>query len=222
MAITLTQGLSDLSKELNETNVNTAQARISHYNDAVIEFFGERKWPFAIKKDNTLTTSSGDQAYSITHLTDMRGPGGIKEVFITETGKPFTPIDYGDRHNDAYSGKSYFYEDPEQGTITFTNDITTDGDPITIYYYHIPARIESTASLSTFPIPDRYRKAVATLAASFVQRSRYLEGPANSLFNLYERMIGKITLQQSERTSNGPRKFPTFLQWRGFRRTRSY
>lgn len=217
MAHTLQTGLSDLSKELGETTVNTGGIRIRAYNDAVIDFANEKKWPFLVKENALLSTQVGVNDYSLSSISDMRFPGPIKEIYLGDDTEPFLPIDWDERNNSKYVDGKFFYIDPSDGTLTFKGDIT-DVKVIHIWYYYIPSRIEDAGSVGTFPIPDRYRKAVATLAAAYVQWSRYLDAQGNRLFNIYERMVGKITDQQSERNKYQPRKFPHYLQWRGYRR----
>ncbi len=218
MAITLQTGLSDLSRELNETNVSQAPARIGHYGDAVTDFCKERKWPFLIKKNETLVVVADTRAYTIPSAVtaDWRTPGAIKAIHIG-TGE-FLPIDWEDRNDSRYTGKKFFYIDPEETTITFTCDLGTAGQTITIHYYHIPARTSDLSS-GSYPLPDRYRKEVAVLAAAYVQYSRYLDSQGNLKMNLYNRMMGKAVFQQSETHRNKPRKLQHFLQFRGFRRT---
>jgi hypothetical protein len=219
MSVSLSSGLQDLSKELGETTVNQTTNRINHYNDAVVEFFNDRKWAFSTKKDTSLATISGTKRYNLDGITDIRLPGGIKEVFIgDDDSQPFIPIDYAARHDTQYSGNKFFYIDAETNDIVFLRDITTTGDTITIRYFHIPTRITDIASVSTFPVPDRYRKAVATLAASYVQYSRYLDAQGNRLFNMYQRLIGSAAQQQAERNVGNPLKINHPLRWRGFKR----
>lgn len=217
--VDLTTGLSDLSKELGETNTNTNTRRIQHYNDAVIDFFNERKWPFAIKKNSTLLTTSGAQDYAIPAavLADWRAPGGIKEITIGDGNTPILPIAWEDRGNSAYSNGNFFYLDPEETRIYFKEEVTA-GEAVNIYYYHIPARIEDIEDEDEFPVPDRYRKAVALLAGAYVQWSRYLEQQGNRLYNLYTKQVKNITGQQAERNQFAPRRLPHFLAHRGFRR----
>lgn len=214
MSVTLNIGLSDLSTELGENTVKTDQSRITHYNNAVIEFFSERKWPFAIKKDSTtLITLTGISTYSILAITDMRKPGGIK--FIEIGSSTFKPIDYEDRNNAEYDRGNWFYMDPEDENITFKGSLTA-GLPIIFHYWFIPARLSTLTD--SFPLPDRYRKAVAYLASAYTQWSRYLSAQGTEKYNLYVRAIKKTTLQQSERHTNKPRNIKHFLAYRGFRR----
>ena len=57
--ISLSNCLTDLSKELGESVTNTSQRRIEHYCDAVQEFSNERKWPFLVKENTSLNTGVG-------------------------------------------------------------------------------------------------------------------------------------------------------------------
>lgn len=220
MANTLTTGLSDLSSELGESNTNTTTRRIKAYNDAVQDFANERKWPFLTKRAVLTTTQSGVQYYSLSSLTDRRMPGDIKEVFIGDDSSDnrFQPIKYEERHDPLYDGQKVFWVDDELDRIYFKKDIATAGDNIVLRYWYVPARIEDTASQSTFPIPDRFRKTVAILAAAYVQYSRYLDQQGNRLMNLYNDRIGKTTYQQSENHRGGKKKLQHYLQYRGFRR----
>jgi len=221
MAIQLIAGLGDLSKELGETSANQTPNRIKHYNDAVVAFAQERKWPFLSKKDSSLQTVAGTQKYSLATITDMRKPGGIKEIQIgddSESNAPFLPIDYEQRH--SASGK-FFYIDEETNEVCFVGGITTTGDAINIRYYYIPARITDVADTVGFPIPDNFSKAIGTLAAAYVQWARYLDAQGNRLYNMYERLLNKASFQQSERNKMNPRKMEHPLRWRGFRRTSS-
>jgi len=217
--ITLTNGLSDLSKELGETVSNVTTRRIGHYNDAVIEFSNEKKWEFLIKEDTSLSTVVGTQGYAMpaTVLADWRAPGGIKEITLGDSTIPIIPIDWELRGDPRYDDKHCFYLNPEQTMIYFKEPISVVS-VVHIHYYYVPARVESTESAVTFPIPDRYRKTVAMLAAAYVQWSRYLEQQGNRLYNLYAKSIGKISNQQSERNKNNPRRFQHYLQHIGFRR----
>lgn len=220
MAITLIQGLGDISKELGESTTNQTNNRITTFNDAVQWFFGERKWPFAIKKDASMTTLAGIKEYTIpASIKDiLRSPGGIKEITVG-TSKPFKPIDWEDRFVDQYSGKRYFYLDPEEIKIYFKTDLGAAGQAIAVYLWHIPKRIIDPAdTTNTFPVPDRYRKPLGTLGAAYVQWSRYLESAGNRLFNLYQKMISSMSSQQTERHRNKPMSFKHFLHYRGFRR----
>lgn len=212
--ITLSQGLADLSKELGESTTNTSARRIQHYCDAIQEFANERKWPFLVKSNASLNTGTGvaHTAISITTITDIRMPGGIKEITIEGYDDPFLPCEYEDRN--ANSNKNLFYINPDEASIKFTKAL----DPsktITIWYYYIPERIEDTASVSTFPIPSRYRKALGTLGAAFVQWSRYLDGQGNRLLNVYNRLLAKIETNQSESNSGTPKRIPNPMAWRG-------
>ncbi|MCL4387312.1 hypothetical protein M1307_02870, partial [Patescibacteria group bacterium] len=110
MSVLLSDGLSDLSKELGETTTNTSSRRVEHYGDAVIEFFNARKWPFAIKKDNThLSTLAATLVYAIPAeiLADMRSPGGIKEIYIGTETDPYLSIEFDERNNPVYDGGKY-------------------------------------------------------------------------------------------------------------------
>lgn len=222
MAHTLTTGLSDLGKELGETTVNTGTARVKHYNDAVIDFANEKRWKFLLKKQElTATTTPTGREYAVAPIVDMRENGGIKEIVIgtdADDNPPWTPIEYEDRHDSQLATHKTFYVDEETGKIVLTSDPGTTGEAITVRYYHVPARIEDTNSADTFPIPDRYRKIVSTLAAAYTQWSRYLDAQGNRLFNLYQTMVGKAEYQQAERNKNHPRKLQHYLQWRGFTR----
>jgi len=217
MSVSVTTALSDLSKELGESQIVSNTLRLGHYNDALIEFYNARRWTFALKKNVTLSTVANTQSYSISAITDMREPAAIKEIFLGTTGEAIVPIDYERRFDIAYSGGNYFYLDLELSQVTFLGAITSV-QTITIWYYYIPQRITDLASLSTFPTPDRYRKLVAILAAAYVQWSRYLESPGNRLYNLYNKMLGSVILQQSERSPGNPKRLTHFLAWRGFRR----
>lgn len=219
MGISVNTALSDLSRELGESQTVSNAIRLGHYNDAVVEFFNERKWSFALKTNSEISTEVGVQTYDIQEtITDMRDPSAIKEIYLGTAGRPIKPINYEDRFDVGYEGGNYFYQDPETYEITFMGEITSV-QAITIRYYYIPTRITDLTSTSTFPVPDRYRKTVAILAAAYVQWSRYLEAPGNRLYNLYTKMIGKQNIQQSERVSGNPRKLKHFLAWRGFRRS---
>lgn len=220
MSVTLTTGLSDLSKELGETTTNTTARRIGHYNDAIVDFFNERKWPFSVKENTDLSTVVGTQSYSIPAavLADWRSPGAIKEITIGDSEDPIKPIDWEERNNTAFDNKNYFYINPEETTIYFKCEITA-ASTVHIHYHHIPARITDTESSDTFPLPDRYRKAVGVLAGAYVQWSRYLEQQGNRLFNLYTKLVGNIAEQQSERHKFKPRSLPHYLKYRGFKRT---
>lgn len=218
MSITLSVGLSDLSKELGETTTNTTERRIQHYNDAVIDLATQRKLPFLVKLNSSLSTAVGVQSYSITSITDMRGPGGIKEIYLGSSGDAIKPIDWEDRNDSRYTNESYFYLNPEETTIYFKNTISAV-EVINMYYWYIPARITDTASAETFPIPDRYRKVIATCAGAFVQWSRYLESQGTRLYNVYQRMLTSLVVQQSETHRFKSKKLQHFLQHIGFRRT---
>lgn len=220
MAHTLSTGLNDLSRELGETTTQTGGIRVRAYNDAVIDFFNEKKWPFGVKENALLSTAVNDNDYSLSSITDLRWPGPIKEIYLGNDTEPYTPIDWEDRNNEDLEDEKHFYLSPDETTpILYLKGDITSVKVMHIWYWYIPARIEDTNSASTFPIPDRYRKTVAVLAAAYVQWSRYLDAQGNRLYNLYEKMIGKTKDQQSERNANHPRKLPHYLQWRGFRRT---
>lgn len=215
MAVLLSTGLSDLSRELGETTTDTSTPRVNHYNDAVMQFFNERKWPFAVKKDTSLVTIADTETYNIP-MTDWRTPGGVKLIQIGSTD--YKPIEYDDRANSNYNQGNYFYINPENTTITFLKDITTAGTTITIYYYAIPTRQTDTSTGTFALLPDRYRKTVAYLAANFVLRGRHMNGEANDRLKLYTRDVQNASLQQSERTTNLPRTFGMFTKWAGFKR----
>lgn len=215
MSVSLNQGLNDLSKELGESVVNQSTNRISHYGDAVVQFFNDRKWSFGTKKNTSLTTSSGVKSYSLATITDMREPGPFKKIKIGTA--VYIPISPEDAEDSKYSGKNYCYKDDEDNTLNFLSDIA-DGQTIEIRYWYIPAR-QTDINTGTYPVPDRYRKAVALLAAAFVQHSRYLEAQGNLKFNLYQRELKNIALQQSERNRNQPRTIKNFMSYRGFKRT---
>ncbi len=218
MAILLQTGLSDLSRELNETNVNSTTARIGHYNDAATDFSKERKWPFLVKKNESLTTLASTKTYTIPSavLADWRSPGAIKAIHIGTS--EYLPIDWEDRNDSKYDGGKFFYIDPEETQITFMADLGTAGQTITIHYYYIPAR-QTDVTAGSFPLPDRYRKEIAVLAAAYVQYSRYLDAQGNLKMNLYNQMMGKAKYQQAETHRKKPRKLQHFLAYRGFRRT---
>jgi hypothetical protein len=212
--ITLSQGLADLSKELGESTTNTSARRIQHYNDAIQEFANERKWPFLVKSNTALTTGTGvaHTAISIAAITDIRMPGGIKEITITGYDDPFLPIPYADRL--VESSRNRFYITPDEQNIKFTKELEPS-KAITMWYYYIPARIEDTTDVVGFPIPTRYRKALGTLGAAFVQWSRYLDGQGNRLLNVYNRLLAKIETNQSESNSGTPKTIPNPMAWRG-------
>lgn len=218
MGVLLSTGLSDQSKELGETTTVTAPIRIRSYNDAVIEFANERKWPFLVKENTALSTVVGNNDITITSITDMRWPGPIKEIYLGTDTEPYLPIPWEDRNNSKYDSGKFFYIKPDQSTVVLKGTISSI-QTIHLWYYYIPVRIEDIASVATFPIPDRYRKIVATLGAAYVQWSRYLDAQGNRLFNIYERMLGKTINQQSERNDKGPKTLQHYLQFRGFRRT---
>lgn len=205
MSVSLTNGLADLSKELGESTSSSSQARIGHYNDAVQTFVDERKWRFLRKTDTSLTTDPTTSVYDTSAITDKRTPGWISEIFIGDAQTSLSEADY--------------YWDEVQDELVFSAAFENNTDTITIYYYYIPARIAATTSSETFPIPDRYRKVIALLAASYLQRSRYLDAQANTLFNLYSREVEKLTTKQTERPDRQPKKFPLYFRRIGFKRT---
>ena len=215
----LTTGLSDQSKELGETTVVSTPIRIRTYNDAVVDFANERKWPFLVKENAAKSTIVGVNTIDISDITDMRWPGPIKEILLGSETEAYLPINWEDRNDIRYSSGKYFYISPDEATLTLKGDLMTEILVVHIWYYYIPVRIEDTTSATTFPIPDRYRKAVAILGAAYVQWSRYLDVQGNRLFNIYEKMIGKITDQQSERSDRNPKRLQHYLQFIGFRRT---
>ena len=151
----------------------------------------------------------------------MRTPGGIKEVIIgtdSADNEPYLPVDFSERKLAVSATSKLFYIDDESNEIVFLKDIATAGETITIRYYYIPARITSIGESTTFPIPDRYRKTIATLAAAYAQWGRYLDAQGNRLYNMYERLVGKAQTQQSERSVGNIRKMQHPLRWRGFKR----
>jgi hypothetical protein len=222
MGHNLVTGLSDLSTELGENTTNTTAKRVKQYNDAVIEFSNERKWPFLLKKATlTATTTQTGRRYALAPIADLRMPGGIKEIQIgadATDNPPYVPIQYEDRHDSTQPQKNFYYDD-ETGDIVLGSDPGVTGASIIVRYFHVPARLSDTGDTTTlFPIPDRYRKTVVTLAAAYVQWSRYLDAQGNRLFNLYQRMVDKVGDQQAERNKFQPRRFQHYLQFRGFRR----
>lgn len=210
MAVLLSLGLADLSRELGETTTDTSTTRVNNYNDAVVQFFNEKKWPFSLKKDTTLVTIASTQTYTIP-MTDWRAPGGIKYIKIGSTD--YKPIEYEDRDNSSFDQGQYFYVNPENTQITFLKDITTAGTTITIYYYAIATRQTDTATGSFALLPDRYRRTVAYLAANFVLRGRHMNGEANDRLKLYRQDVQNASLQQSERTTNLPKTFGMFTKF---------
>lgn len=214
--ITLSEGLQDISKELGESTTDTSTRRIQHYNDAIQEFANERKWKFLVKQNTSLDTGDGVSAIDITSITDIRMPGGIKEITIAGVTDPFLPIKYEDRLN--YSNRNRFYITPDEQTIKFTKELEAS-KTISMWHWYVPSRIEDTASESTFPVPTRYRKALGTLGACFVQWSRYLDGQGNKLLNVYNRLVEKIENNQSELNSGTPATIPNPMAWRGQLRT---
>lgn len=218
MGYTLTTGLSDLSKELGETTTNSTSRRIGHYNDAVVHFANDRKWPFLVKKNTDDTTDgNSNNEYPLTGITDIRMPGGIKEITLGTSTTAYLPINWDRRSDPRYAGGKYFYILPDESAFRFIADVGT-GDTINIWHYYIPARITDSESVSEFPIPDRYRKIVAVLGAAFVQWARYLEAPGNRLFNLYQSLVKDAVGQQSEQSSRKPRSLTSYPQYKGFKR----
>lgn len=215
MSVTLINGLADLSRELGETTTKSTADRVAAYNDAVQEFFNEKKWPFARKKDSTLTTLADTLIYSIP-MTDWREPGGIYKVVIN--GTTYTPIEKEDKEKAEYTSGNYFYLNELNTTITFMTQPTA-GYTIDIYYYAVPVRQTDTVSGSFALLSDRYRKAVACLAAAFVYWNRHMNTDANNKFELYKLLSGNAGFNQSERTTNLPRSFGHYLKYRGYRRT---
>lgn len=217
MGYTLSTGLSDLSRELNESSVVSDTKRIGHYNDAVTWFCNEKKWQFLLKLNNSKTTSGN--SIDISDITDMRQPGGINELYIdSPSNDPWIPIEWERRNQSRYTGGRFIYLSPDEQTLYFKS--TPDaGKTVYLWYFHVPARITDTASVATYPIPDRYRKVVATLGAAFVQWSRYLDAKGNTLWNLYNTMVGNVEYQQGERHKNMPKQLPHFLQHKQFKRS---
>lgn len=209
--ITLTQGLADLSKELGESVTNTDQRRIQHYNDAIQEFGNEKKWPFLVKKNIALNTGTGKQPIDITSMEDMRMPGGIKEISIAGS-KPILPVFFEDRFE--YRNKNHFYITPDEQSIEFTKEVSPNQSML-IWHWYVPSRITSTQDEGSFPIPQRYRKAIGTLAAAFVQYSRYLDNQGSRLLNVYGRLLDKVEQNQSEKNAGTPRRIPNTMTFRG-------
>lgn len=220
MTISLTNGLSDLSRELGESTTNQTTRRIEHYNDAVVQFSNDKKWKFLLKKNTDLVTIAATTSYTIpsTGMDDRRSPGWAYAIYVGSDTTPYLPIAYEDRGDASLQGKKYFYIDPEDTTIYFMADLGAAGQTITVHYYHIPARTSDT-SAGSFAIPDRYRKTVATLAAAFVQWGRYLDTQGNRLFNVYQRMLGDAEIQQEEQPTGKPKRLKHPLAYRGFRRS---
>lgn len=216
MSVTLSTGLSDTSRELGETVTNNTSSRVSSYNDAVQTFFNEKKWPFARKSDATQTTTSGTQTYTIP-MSDWRAPGGIYKIKVGST--THLPIDEEDKERAENNGGAFFYLNELDTQVTFLKDITTTGTTITYYYYAVPTRITDTTSGVFALLPDRCRKVVAYLTASFVLRGRHMNGEANDRFKLYQLEVKNMSLQQSERNTNHPRTFGHYLKHLGWRRT---
>ena len=214
MSVTLVDGLADLSRELGESSTDTSTKRINYYNDAVQRFFNERKWPFALISDISQTSVSGTQTYKVP--SDCRKPGGIK--YIQYDDAEYKPVPYHERDNDKYDGGNWFYYSPDFSTFTFLKDITDDGKTITIWYYAVPERQTDTSTGEFTLLPDRYRQAVAFLAAAFVLWGRHMNTDANNKYSLYVQQIKDITLQQSERPNNLPRTFGHYLKHVNWRR----
>lgn len=219
MSHTLTTGLTDTARELGESSatINTGAVRIRAYNDAILHFVLQKKWPFLIKSNATISTAANVKTYSLSTITDMRHPGAIYEVYLGSETTPYIPIEWKNRNNDEYVGGRYCYLTPDNANLVFVGDITSV-KVITIWYYYLPARIEDSGSVSLFPIPDSFRKAIATLAAAFIQYSRYLDSQGNRLFNMYEKMVGMIEYQQSERSVGNKMKIEHPLKRFGMRR----
>jgi len=216
MSVTLQNGCGDLSRELGEATPNVTTPRLNHYNDAVIDFANERKFPFLIKENATITTDGNAlNRYSISAITDIRQPGGIKEITLGTSTEPILPIDWSKRNDAQYVSGNFFYITPDELYIVFTKTVTT-GQLIHMWYYYIPARTTDLAG--TFPIPDRYRKVVATLAAAYVQWGRYLDGQGNRLFNLYNKRLAGVVDQQSEENTGNPKRIQHYLKYVGFKR----
>lgn len=219
MGHTLTTGLSDLSRELGENTVNQTTNRIGHYNDAVIDFANDHKWPFLCKENTNFNTDNiSSNILDIAAITDLRLPGGVKELSVGADAEAILPIDWKDRKDTRYTGKQYFCHRPNQTSLYFLKDQDA-GQTISLWHYYIPARITDTSSVSTFPIPDQYRKTVAALAAAYVQWSRYLEAQGNRLYNFYQKLLMKAGTQQAEQPSLKQRTMQHYLQHIGFRRT---
>lgn len=210
--ITLVQGLADLSKELGEATTNTSARRIQHYNDAIQEFANERKWPFLVKENTALVTAANNGYVDITDIEDIRMPGGIQEITIAGEDEPFLPIEYKDRQQVAERNR--FYITPDEQNIKFTKDLAA-GLAIDLWYWYIPERIEETASDDAFPVPQRYRKAIGTLAGAFVQYSRYLDNQGGRMINFYQRLLAKAENNQAESNSGTPKRIPNPMAWRG-------
>lgn len=216
---TLSDGLSDTAKELGESSatINTGAVRIRAYNDAVIQFAMDGKWKFLIKKNVSLTTIANTNSYSLTGITDMRFPGPIFEVYLGSETTPYLPINWEDRNNEEYKDGKYCYIDPDDSHINFIGTIT-GGLTITIWYFYLPTRIEDATSASLYPIPSQFRKIIATLAASNIQYSRYLDAQGNRLFNMYEKLLNKVSYQQAERSRGNKKIIKHPLKNFGFRR----
>lgn len=222
MSHTIGTGLADLSRELNESTTVTDSKRVGHYNDAVAWFASEKKFPFLRKLNSSFNTNdiASDGGLDISTITDMREPGGIYELYIDgQSNDPYIPIEFDVRNQSRYTNKKFIYLNPTGDTIYFK--ATPDSNKtIYLWYYFIPARITDTNDTSsTFPIPDRYRKVVATLAAAFVQWSRYLDAKGNLLFNVYQQMVGQVEQQQGERHKGMPKSLQHTLQYKRFKRS---
>jgi hypothetical protein len=110
--------------------------------------------------------------------------------------------------------------DEDEVNLLFEDAPAETGLTITIYNYYIPARLTDTTDVATLiPIPDSKRKIIATLAAAFVQWSRYLDAQGNRFFNLYQKLVVGATGQQSEQNTGNPKRAKHYLQRIGFRRT---
>lgn len=212
--ITVLEGLNDTSRKLNENTVVQTTLRKGLYADAVEYFCNFKKWKFLLKEDDSLTTTSS-RTYSITTITDIRFPGGIKEITIGDSGLAILPIDWEDRNNEQYTNELRFYVTPDEASIVFTQDVTA-GETIHIWYYQVPSR--KTENTDTYPIPQRYRGALGELAAAYVQYARYLDAQADKKYNLFLRQLETIENNQTERNYGNPKKFGNYLQRINFRR----
>jgi hypothetical protein len=204
---TLITGLNDLSAELGESTTNTTTKRITSFNHAVVMFSEEKKWKFLVKKNTTLTTVNGTKSYALpAGMSDRRMPNGIRAIYIGTSTIPVDPQKYS--------------LDEDEVNLLFEDAPAETGLTITIYYYYIPARLTDTTDVATLiPIPDSKRKIIATLAAAFVQWSRYLDAQGNRFFNLYQKLVVGATGQQSEQNTGNPKRAKHYLQRIGFRRT---
>lgn len=203
---TLITGLNDLSGELGESTVNSTTKRITAYGHAVVTFAKAKKWPFLVKSNSTLLTTAGVQTYALpAAMDDRRKPNGIKAIYIGTATEPL-------------SGNDYYFDEDESNLI-FTRSINVTGQAIKIYYYYIPARLTDISDTTTlYPIPDSMRKIISTLAAAYVQWSRYLDAQGNRLYNLYQKLLVETIAQQNETNTGGPRKVEHFLKRIGFKR----